>query len=428
MVELAVAGASTTALTMGRALVAHINAPGFDAPADVLAEAGARLARMAYRSGRILVIAGPAETRPQGLTGPLAAAPYVPEFTRLGDVLDLEFDDVRRHGRPPIVRIHLNEHSMHHLPPSHEVDAQEADEWVRQTQVPADHMAHAAPAVQNTPRDKLYIDAQHGLGNRLRAIGSAGAVARATNRELVVIWQPDHHCDCRMEDLFAYDGEVQDQSFLDHATASGATTLNYMEIEDGADKGAPLTLEAGRDAYVRSAYVLTHPASDWATENQLLMDLRPTPEVLDLLAQAGDPAPIGLHIRMEGAPGTDHNSYDARENWTQEGHAAIHHWRERSHYKHFMARLDTLLKASPDARVFLAADQSETYEVFAQTYGANLSMLNRRHYDRSAQQLRYALADILGLARVSHLLGSNWSSFTEAAPVSYTHLTLPTKA
>ena len=80
-----------------------------------------------------------------------------------------------------------------------------------------------------------------------------------------------------------------------------------------------------------------------------------------------------------------------------------------------MARLDTLFADQPDARVFLAADQSQTYTAFSQTYGDRLVGLQRQVFDRSTAQLQYALADMLLLARCRILLGSNWSSFTEAA-------------
>ena len=417
MIELAISGASRAAMTMARALVVDMSRTAFDAPADVLEEAGARLARMAYRAGRLLVLRGPGAERPKGLNGPLADAPYIPEYARLGEVMDVGPEDVRRHGRTNILRLHLDEQGLYHLPPTLDVPAPRAAEWVRQTLPPAAHPVFeaAAPVVQTGRRDRLFIDAQHGLGNRLRAIGSAGAVTRATGRELVVIWEPDHHCQGRLGDLFDYDGAVEEESFLTRAVTEGATVLNYMEIEDGSSKGAPLMLEAGRDAYVRSAYILTHPASDWVADNQLLRELRPVEAVTALLARAGEPAEIGLHVRMEGAPGTDTNSYDARENWTEEGHAAIHHWRELSHYKHFMARLDVLLENQPEAGVFLATDQAQTYAAFRETYGDRIRMIERDLYDRSAAQLRFALADILGLARCRHLLGSNWSSFTEAA-------------
>ncbi len=415
VVELAVSGASMTALSMPRALVVDFRRSATDAPADVLAAAGQRLARIAFRSSRLLVVRGPDRTRPIGFTGPLANAPYIPDFAPLGAVRDMAPEDVRRDAVSPVVRLQLDAEALPHLPDTLEYISDQAAAWVDQSLSPQPHPL-LAPDVQTGRRDKLYIDAQHGLGNRLRAMGSAHAVAEATGRELVVVWQPDHHCEGHLSDLFAYDGAVETESFVDRAMRGDFRVYNYMEIEPGAAKGAEIVLEPGRDTYVRSAYVLTHPASDWTRENALLKTLTPSEPVQRLLDQAGPPAAIGLHVRMEGAPGTDTNSYDAAENWTPEGHAAIHEWREKSHFKHFMARLDVLLEQTPDAGVFLAADQAETYRAFAESYGAGrISMLERDLFDRSAQQLHFALADMLALSRVTHLLGSNWSSFTEGA-------------
>ena len=53
--------------------------------------------------------------------------------------------------------------------------------------------------------------------------------------------------------------------------------------------------------------------------------------------------------------------------------------------------------------------------MFARLYGARVTWLAREVWDRSAAQMQYALADALLLARVRHLLGSNWSSFSELA-------------
>jgi hypothetical protein len=281
----------------------------------------------------------------------------------------------------------------------------------------ASYLVHpiAAPAVIRAGEGRLYIDAQHGLGNRLRAIGSANAVAEATGRELVIVWQPDHHCDAPFDALFTPPCAVIGENFIDNAHADGLVVLNYMELELGNAKSAPLDLLPGRDAYVRSAYLINHPASNWDSENALLHRLQPVEAVRDLIQSVPVHSDIGLHIRMEGASGTALQSYDNPENWTADSHAEITAWRDKSHFSAFMARLDTLFADQPDARVFLAADQSQTYTAFSQTYGDRLVGLQRQVFDRSTAQLQYALADMLLLARCRVLLGSNWSSFTEAA-------------
>jgi hypothetical protein len=258
---------------------------------------------------------------------------------------------------------------------------------------------------------KLILDAQHGLGNRIRALGSAAAVARATGRELILLWAPDHHCNCAFSDLFQNEMDVvDDPSKIDLRNADAA---NYMMIEPGARKDAPVELRPGRDFYIRSAYVLNHPASTWDEENILIRELRPVQAVQDLIDSVDSRGRLGVHVRFEGARGTDTNSYDSKKNWLAEEHKAIIFWREKSEPARFMARIDALLAGEPLLKVFLAADRPETYAAFYERYSSRLSVLPRALYDRSTEAERYALADALLLSQCSYLLGSTWSSFTE---------------
>ena len=271
-----------------------------------------------------------------------------------------------------------------------------------------------APTIM-TPRTKLFVDAQHGLGNRLRAIASAAVVANRDDRELVVVWQPDHHCDCRLGDLLNYQGAVVEQSFIETARRRNWTVYSYMEAEEQAEKDALIDLDPGRDAYVRTAYALNSPLTDWAAENAFLKRLDPSLEVIDLLHGVRRKNVLGVHVRMEGAPGTDYHSYDRPENWTAEGHKQLHHWRAASHYQHFTKRIDTLIKEKAVDNLYLAADTPQTYDIFAERYGDRLAYLKRDVFDRSKLQVQHGLADILILKDCEKLLGSSWSSFTELA-------------
>jgi len=256
------------------------------------------------------------------------------------------------------------------------------------------------------------VDAQHGLGNRLRAIGSAAAIARATGREMVIVWEPDLHCEARLGDLFDYAGPVLELS----APPPTATRLNYMEMEPEAAKDAPLILTDGQDAYVRSAFVLRHPASHWGPDVAFLRALQPSAQVMALVRGHSQNRPrpqIGIHIRMDGAAGTKPHNYDSPEHWTANSHAAIQHWRGQSHHDRFIARTRALLDTNSRAQAFLAADTAASYAAFEAAFGDRVTRLDRPVYDRSAVQLRYALADVLLLARAQHFLSSQWSSFSE---------------
>jgi glycosyltransferase involved in cell wall biosynthesis len=267
-----------------------------------------------------------------------------------------------------------------------------------------------APAVVRR-RKRLYIDAQHGLGNRLRAIASAAAVANATYRELVVVWKPDFHCEAEFCELFDNDLTV-----IDEINESGIKRYNYIEIESGSNKDEEIITDVSADILVRSAYVLKHKATNWNSENKFLARLRPTNYVRSLIESVPHDYVSSFHIRWEGAPGTDKNLYDHISNWTEEGHAQINLWRDKSNPKTFMKVVDELLTENSGAHFFLASDTESVYEMFLNRYGKKcMRYLPRKTFDRSRDQIIYALADAYLLSKGAQIFGSNWSSFTELA-------------
>ncbi len=269
-------------------------------------------------------------------------------------------------------------------------------------------------------RARLFIDVQHGLCNRMRAMASAASIAARTGRELVVVWCPDDHCDGHLADLFDYDGAVIDnRSDADLWRARADQVYNYMEIEEGAVFQEPIlpTLleEGGGDVYVRSAYTLTSPYRVHNDEQLFLHALRPTAAVLGLVRSVRHPNQVACHVRIGSGAGFEHLSYEGAHNWPAERHEELSYWRGKSGPERFMVRLDQLVDANRADHIFLAADTAETYDLFAQRYGARLVTLARPVFDRSAAQLQYALADLMLLAAADLFLGSTWSSFSDVA-------------
>ncbi|MBI1171865.1 hypothetical protein GC209_10715 [bacterium] len=263
---------------------------------------------------------------------------------------------------------------------------------------------------------KLFIDVQHGLGNRIRAIGSAAAIAEATGRELVVVWQRDPHCECNFEDLFVPGVATMDQSFAQDATAMGMEFVNYMEVEPGSTKDSPISPGLLRDLYVRSAYPLANPHSTWQSENLHIQRLlRPRPEILDLAGGTGAPASLAVHIRMQGGPGFENLPYEAAANWTPAAHAEIAHWRELCHYSRFIPRIDALIDEGLAESIYVASDTTEAIYKLAERYGTRVRWMDRPANDRSKVTLAYALAEAIVLSRSPMLLGSYFSSFSELA-------------
>lgn len=266
------------------------------------------------------------------------------------------------------------------------------------------------PPASLNKESKLYIDAQHGLGNRLRAVASAAVVARKLGRKLVIVWVPDHHCECNFLDLFDYDGEVINTSSLGVAEDKNVDFYNYMDTEKDSIKGQKIEFSEN-DLYVRSAYVLNHPASVFDDENDFLKGLKVTKRVqclIESLSHELSNCEFSLHIRMEGE-----GSYEQHYNWSEDGKQDLVNWRKKSHYSHFFKRIDRALAETPEAKFFLATDCKENYELVLERYGDRVIYLHREVFDRSALQIQYALADAILLSRSKQLFGSTWSSFTE---------------
>lgn len=292
------------------------------------------------------------------------------------------------------------------------VDAIHANDKMDASQKTVNEISNKRTTGLIIKRTKFYIDAQHGLGNRLRAIGSASAIADRTDRELVIVWTPDSHCQCYFTDLFSYNGSIISQTF--HVEPSKHSAFNYMEAEGGS-KNTPINCDINQDIYVRSAFVLSSPYSEWSSENEFIQNLKPVEEVKALVASVRNPNDVSVHIRMEGGFKDETLPYESPHNWSEEDHKAIDFWRGQSHFSRFMTCIDRMLAEGEINTIFLAADKAEVYKQFAAKYHDKVSWLNRNIYDRSMMQLRFALADAILLSRSKLLFGSTWSSFTELA-------------
>lgn len=272
-----------------------------------------------------------------------------------------------------------------------------------------------APALIRS-RAHLFIDVQHGLCNRLRAMASAAAIAEATDRELVVVWRPDTHCEARLSDLLHYAGPVLEDDAADVFRDRAAYCYNDMEIEPGSCHEAPILGDgdSGGDVFIRSAYSLKGPFGSMVREQAFLRALIPAPEVLELVARVRHPSDIAVHIRVGTGPEFDHLPYESAQNWPPERHAELVMWRQKSDVGRFVARLEALFEQGAQT-AFLAADLAATYTALQDRFGVRVRCLPRDSFDRSPRQLQYALADLMLLTAAPRMLASHWSSFSDMA-------------
>lgn len=286
---------------------------------------------------------------------------------------------------------------------------------------------------QSTSKRAFFIHAQYGLGNRLRALGSAMAVAKVTGRVLVLIWEPDVHLNCRFSDLFANDivtieklnmnWPPGDSSTKDYAMRT-VDFYNFMRYQ-GKHIHNPLKQlvnpRSGRHVYVKSAYVvrssfapriISTTSSYWKIMREQLV---PNAEIMYLVH---DPSfvnirgMVGVHIRSRTI---ENDIKGVPEEFYGEGSRTTDHWRKLTGLRTFEQKI---MRLSLRYKFFVAADTREAITELENKFGSHRIFSLPRDQDcvtRDVECAKLALADILLLSKVPTLLGSNWSSFTEGA-------------
>ena len=85
-----------------------------------------------------------------------------------------------------------------------------------------------------------------------------------------------------------------------------------------------------------------------------------------------------------------------------------------SHIDNFINQINNLLHKNPEQKFFIATDMKSNYEKLINIYGNDkIKILERNKFDRSKEQLYYAVADTILLSKCKQFYGSTWSSFSE---------------
>lgn len=284
------------------------------------------------------------------------------------------------------------------------------------------------------PTPRIFVcHCMHGLGNRLRALASCISFAKQTNRELVVIWEPDRHIEAKVSDLFASPLVVAEKfplrwPFAGIEKYDFAWTRfkfhNYMEMEkQGAIKDEPINDVPDKHMYYKGAYIITSPngaLTNWDLDNENLRALQPVKEVRDRLNELaarglGKDNIVGMHIRNRTLD-KDIKDVDFIKEYGDGPTATMDMWRRKSGVHTFITEMHNLILENPSVKFFVATDTFEVIPQLEGIFGANrILSVKRTCDDRDGACVRYALVDLYALAKCRQLYGSNWSSFTEVA-------------
>ncbi|KAJ3091472.1 hypothetical protein HK102_000418 [Quaeritorhiza haematococci] len=285
----------------------------------------------------------------------------------------------------------------------------------------------------------LVVHVQHGLGNRLRALASAIALARKTNRSLRVVWERDAHVNASFSDLFELDPDLVEDvwpewSPLEADDPGFFDVYNYMDAEEGGIKDEHIRAESPRHIYVKTAYILNNPLITKEDVETILRMLTPSRAVQDAMGFVDGPQSLnhderwlGVHVRhmdpRDEIPNLPTDTYKEAD-W-----AIMASHRAQAREELFAREIKRIFKEHPTTHFYISADSTKTMGRLQDALrtqssdGVDVSKLwkNLRFQanaceTRATRCIQEALVDLLYLGRCKDgILGSFWSSFSEVA-------------
>lgn len=280
-------------------------------------------------------------------------------------------------------------------------------------------------------KKKLFINTKNGLGNRLRALASAYIVAKEVGRQLVIIWVPDEHCEAKFTDLFKLNFLFKDVILVENfkkdksLDISKAIQYNIEENENRviydyfSSKNKYIDDTIPQDIYIISACILNNKYTNWAKECTFLRSLETVDDIANniykYIIENNIYNAIGVHIRM-GQNSSEH-SYEDISRYSKEEKESVCKWRTSSHWTVFLREMDNILEKNPNQKFFVCCDNEEAYKNILSDpkYQKCIFYTKKNVYDRSLEQIKSGLIDLILLSKTQYILGSNWSSFSEMA-------------
>ncbi len=262
--------------------------------------------------------------------------------------------------------------------------------------------------------NKLILEPQGGLANRMRVIASGLWLGRITGNLVTVVWtlnkglnspfeklfEPIENCIITSRRLpFYFFRSEYKKPPIKKVLIRLINTLfayNYIIIED---PGVILLQERRLDfsdfrENLKTPYFRT--CEEFGDNTLEFNNFIPVPEIqqrIDLQCSRFTPKTIGLHIRR-----TDHE-------------IAI----RNSPVELFINRIKNDLEKDPDINYFLSTDDAETESQIRSLFGDKIMTIDKEYTRNSIKGIKDAVIDLFCLSRTSKIYGSYWSSFSDIA-------------
>jgi len=268
----------------------------------------------------------------------------------------------------------------------------------------------------------FYANVKNGLGNRLRAFASIYNLFKHLKKnhgewKLIVIWIPDIHCDARFIDLFKPPDDVTIISVLPRLSNDCIILPSDMQAVTSCSNVMNINMflrnidecKSWQTLYVQSSSIINSKYYSWNEDAKFLRNLRIRDLVTEHIHSISENFPIeeyiGVHVRL----GQD-LTCDDTASWTTDKRESWNKWREASSADNFIKHMKTYPEGT---KFFVASDSEEVFERMKKEFPLRILYLKRNVFDRSKEQMIYAMADVKLLSKTKLLLASNWSSFSE---------------
>lgn len=230
----------------------------------------------------------------------------------------------------------------------------------------------------------------HGLGNRMRVVLGAQALARFEGRAFRYVWPTGREFGARLDELWEF-----------HArrwpTVLSRALTPFCPYKDADLEWIDETARRERVWQIRTPHALNLPpgAPSWQAS---LRALRPVERirrrVLELFAASDDRPYLGVMIRAH----TIAHDATLRESPVE--------W--------YLDRIEQIRGERPDLGLYVASDTDAAFVQVARRFPDCVGQTDKGPYN-SRQALQAAVADLYLLACSCHILGPHYSSFPELA-------------
>lgn len=288
---------------------------------------------------------------------------------------------------------------------------------------------------KNKNKNVLYIRTRNGMGNVIRALLSAYSLYNYLKDNskynkfkwrFVIIWIPDYHCEASFFDLFK---KIQDPnvSVTTEIPVVTSKTLQIFdrnlfdeqimtpqeEIEEIFNKIEHSKVPV--EFYLESASIINFPTSNWVSDCSNLRHLILRDDVQKIVYNTVKNIPydmkslIALQIRI----GQSEMAFDDVSKWSEDKKKSWYHWRNCSNLERYISVIEKYLKKDDTTKFYMTSDSKSVYDKLLELYPNNIYCIRRTCFDRSVEQVKIGLAEIIIISKCDVGYLSNWSSYNE---------------